>query len=173
MTCGPARARAMSALFGGNPGPGPRWAPILRSYPGNVSQLEKAGRDGSSDRTGRGSPCCPARRTAAVIDIDFHAEERRNAVLRGTQAGRQVRPHEDGEIAAVRGLNALAEGGQHAAVGTGDRRDPAARRPNAAIRRGAASLAAPRDGTAGMRLHPATIIGQDGRGFITKGEAGE
>src|SRR5882762_7637964 len=89
------RHGAMSTLFGGIRAPSTLGS-HLRSYTwGNVSQLEKAGRE-FLIALAREAPLLPGAGTLAFIDIDSMQETR----LRAPQAGRQVRPHEDpGEIA--------------------------------------------------------------------------
>ena len=90
------RHGAMSALFGGIRAPSTLGS-HLRSYTwGNVSQLEKAGREFLAELA-RQAPLLPGADVLAFIDIDSMQKR----VYGHQQAGRAVRAHEDpGEVAA-------------------------------------------------------------------------
>ena len=139
----------MPALFGGVRAPSTLGS-HLRCYTwGNVAQLEKAGREFLAELARR-APLLPGAGTLAFIDIDSMQKR----VYGHQQAGRQVRAHEDpGEVAAGPGPERAGRGGQHAAVGAGDRRHPAARRERRLrARRGQPGRAGHRH-RAGVRLH--------------------
>ena len=130
------RHGAMGALFGGVRAPSTLGS-HLRSYTwGNVSSWRR--RAGSSSRAGAGGAAAARRGGAGVRGHRLDAE----AGLRVPQAGREVRLHQDrGEAGGGPRAERAGRGHQHAAVGAGDRRDPAARRERR-LRAGAASLAA-------------------------------
>src|SRR5690348_9234559 len=112
------RHGAMGTLFGGIRAPSTLGS-HLRCYTwGNVSQLEKAGRELLA-ALARRSPLLPGAGTLAFIDIDSMQER---VYERPPQAGRAVRAHQDrGEIAAGPGPERAGGGGQQAALGAGGR----------------------------------------------------
>ena len=118
------RHGAMTGLFGGVRAPSTLGS-HLRCYTwGNVSQLEKAGREFLIALAGQ-APVLPGAGTLAFIDIDSMPK----TGLRAPEAGRPVRAHKDpGEIAAGPGAERTGRDGEHAAVGAGNRRHQAARR---------------------------------------------
>jgi hypothetical protein len=142
------RHGAMSVLFGGVRAPS-RLGSHLRSYTwGNVSQLEKAGREFLIALAGQ-SPLLPGADVLAFIDID--SMQKRVYGYPAQEAGRAVRAHEDpGEIAAGPGPERAGGSGQHAAVGTGDRGHAAAAGmpPPRAARRAWPPAPSPPPGTA-------------------------
>jgi hypothetical protein len=131
------RHGAMSTLFGGVRAPSTLGS-HLRSYTwGNVSQIEKAGREFLAELSRR-APLLPGAETLAFIDIDsmqkrVYGHKKQGAKFGHTKIG--------GKSLLVRGLNALA-----AAISTPLAAPVIAatrlRGGNAASARGAASLAA-------------------------------
>jgi len=117
------RHGAMPALFGGVRAPSTLGS-HLRCYTwGNVSQLEKAGREFLVNLAGR-APLLPGAGTLAFIDIDSMQKRVYGHNKQGARFG-----HKDpGEIAAGPGPERADRHDQHAAVGAGARRDQAARR---------------------------------------------
>ena len=137
------RHGAMSALFGGVRAPSTLGS-HLRSYTwGNVSQLEKAGREFLIALAGR-APLLPGAGTLAFIDIDSMQKRVYGHKKQGARFGHTKI---QGKSLLVRGLNALA-----AVVSTPLSAPVIAatrlRGGNAASARGAASLAAQAIGTA-------------------------
>ena len=118
------RHAAMGTLFGGVRAPSTLGS-HLRCYTwGNVSQLEKAGREFLAELA-RQSPLLPGADVLAFIDIDSMQKR----VYGHHKQGRAVRAHEDpGEIAAGPGPERAGGSGQHAAIGAGGRGHEAARR---------------------------------------------
>ena len=146
--CGTARWAPCSAGSGRRR----RWARTCAPINfGNVAQLEKAGRK-LLVRLAREAPLLPGGEVSGVHRHRLVAEAR----LRVRQAGRPVRGHEDREQAG-QGPRAERAGrdGQHAGLGAGDRRDPAAGRERR-LRpgRGQPGLRGDRDRPGG-RLHRA------------------
>ena len=137
------RHGAMPALFGGIRAPSTLGS-HLRSYTlGNVSQLEKAGREFLAELA-RQAPLLPGAETLAFIDIDSMQKRVYGHHKQGARFGHTKI---QGKSLLVRGLNALA-----AAVSTPLSAPVIAatrlRGGNAASARGAASLAARAIGTA-------------------------
>jgi hypothetical protein len=137
------RHGAMPALFGGVRAPSTLGS-HLRSYTwGNVSQLEKAGREFLIALAGR-APLLPGAGTLAFIDVD---SMQKRVYGRDKQGARFGHTKIQGKSLLVRGLNALA-----AVVSTPLSAPVIAaarlRGGNAASARGAASLAARAIGTA-------------------------
>ena len=137
------RHGAMSALFGGIRAPSTLGS-HLRSYTwGNVSQLEKAGREFLAELARR-SPLLPGAETLAFIDIDSMQKRVYGHHKQGARFGHTKI---QGKSLLVRGLNALA-----AVISTPIAAPVIAatrlRGGNAASARGAASLAAQAIGTA-------------------------
>ena len=137
------RHGAMSALFGGIRAPSTLGS-HLRSYTwGNVSQLEKAGREFLIALAGE-APLLPSAQTLAFIDID---SMQKRVYGHSKQGARFGHTKIQGKSLLVRGLNALA-----AVVSTPLSAPVIAatrlRGGNAASARGAASLAARAIGTA-------------------------
>ena len=143
------RHGAMSTLFGGVRAPSTLGS-HLRSYTwGNVSQLEKAGREFLA-RLAREAPLLPGAGTLAFIDIDSMQKRVYGHQKQGARFGHTKI---QGEIAAGEGPERAGRGGQHAAVGAGGRRDQAARRQRRLrARRGQPRHAGHRR-RAGLRLH--------------------
>jgi hypothetical protein len=130
------RHGAMSTLFGGVRAPSTLGS-HLRSYTwGNVSQLEKAGREFLVNLAGR-APLLPGAETLAFIDIDSMQKRVYGHQKQGARFGHTKI---QGKSVLVRGLNALA-----ATVSTPIAAPVIAatrlRGGNAASARGAASLA--------------------------------
>jgi hypothetical protein len=137
------RHGAMSALFGGIRAPSTLGS-HLRSYTwGNVSQLEKAGREFLIALAGE-APLLPGAQTLAFIDID---SMQKRVYGHSKQGARFGHTKIQGKSLLVRGLNALA-----AVISTPLSAPVIAatrlRGGNAASARGAASLAAGAIGTA-------------------------
>jgi len=137
------RHGAMASLFGGVRAPSTLGS-HLRSYTwGNVSQLEKAGREFLT-RLVRAAPLLPGAETLAFIDIDSMQKRVYGHKKQGARFGHTKI---QGKSLLVRGLNALA-----AVVSTPIAAPVIAatrlRGGNAASARGAASLAAQAIGTA-------------------------
>ena len=137
------RHGAMSALFGGVRAPSTLGS-HLRSYTwGNVSQLEKAGRE-FLIALAREAPLLPGAGTLAFIDIDSMQKRVYGHQKQGARFGHTKIP---GKSLLVRGLNALA-----AVISTPIAAPVIAatrlRGGNAASARGAASLAVRAVGTA-------------------------
>ena len=137
------RHGAMSTLFGGVRAPSTLGS-HLRSYTwGNVSQLEKAGREFLAELT-RQAPLLPGAGTLAFIDIDSMQKRVYGHHKQGARFGHTKI---QGKSLLVRGLNALA-----ATISTPIAAPVIAatrlRGGNAASARGAASLAARAIGTA-------------------------
>src|SRR5216684_7058336 len=137
------RHGAMDALFGGIRAPSTLGS-HLRSYNwGNVSQLEKAGRE-FLVRLAREAPLLPGADTLAFIDIDSMQKRVYGHKKQGARFGHTKI---QGKSLLVRGLNALA-----AVISTPIAAPVIAatrlRGGNAASARGAASLAAQAIGTA-------------------------
>jgi hypothetical protein len=137
------RHGAMSTLFGGIRAPSTLGS-HLRSYTwGNVSQLEKAGREFLAELSRR-APLLPGAGTLAFIDIDSMQKRVYGHKKQGARFGHTKI---QGKSLLVRGLNALA-----AAISTPLSAPVIAatrlRGGNAASGRGAASLAARAIGTA-------------------------
>src|SRR5512142_2582350 len=137
------RHGAMPALFGGVRAPSTLGS-HLRSYTwGNVSQLEKAGREFLISLAGR-APLLPGAGTLAFIDIDSMQKRVYGHKKQGARFGHTKI---QGKSLLVRGLNALA-----AVISTPLSAPVIAatrlRGGNAASARGAASLAAQAVGTA-------------------------
>jgi hypothetical protein len=142
------RHGAMTALFGGIRAPSTLGS-HLRSYTwGNVSQLEKAGREFLAELARR-APLLPGAGTLAFVDVG--SMQRRVYGLK-KQGARFGHTKIQGKSLLVRGLNALA-----ATISTPIAAPVIAatrlRGGNAASARGAASLAARAIATAGGRLH--------------------
>jgi hypothetical protein len=137
------RHGAMDALFGGIRAPSTLGS-HLRSYTwGNVSQLEKAGREFLAELA-RQAPLLPGAETLAFIDIDSMQKRVYGHQKQGAKFGHTKI---QGKSLLVRGLNALA-----AVISTPIAAPAIAatrlRGGNAASARGAASLAAQAIGTA-------------------------
>ena len=137
------RHGAMSALFGGVRAPSTLGS-HLRSYAwGNVSQLEKAGREFLAELARR-APLLPGAGTLAFVDIDSMQKRVHGHAKQGARFGHTKI---QGKSVLVRGLNALA-----AVISTPLSAPVIAatrlRGGNAASARGAASLAARAIGTA-------------------------
>jgi hypothetical protein len=137
------RHGAMDALFGGVRAPSTLGS-HLRSYTwGNVSQLEKAGREFLA-RLAREAPLLPGAGVLAFIDIDSMQKRVYGHAKQGAKFGHAKI---QGKSLRVRGLNALA-----AAISTPIAAPVIAatrlRGGNAASSRGAASMAAQAIGTA-------------------------
>ena len=114
------RHGAMDRLFGGIRAPSTLGS-HLRSYTwGNVSQLEKAGREFLAELARR-APLLPGADTLAFIDIDSMQKRVYGHQKQGAKFGHTKI---QGKSLLVRGLNALAAVDQHAARGAGDRRAP-------------------------------------------------
>ena len=114
----------MPALFGGVRAPSTLGS-HLRSYTwGNVSQLEKAGREFLIALAGR-APLLPGAGTLAFIDIDSMQKRVYGHHKQGARFGHTKI---QGKIAAGPGPERAGRDHQHAAVGAGDRRHQAARR---------------------------------------------
>ena len=143
------RHGAMGTLFGGIRAPSTLGS-HLRSYTwGNVAQLEKAGREFLAELA-RQAPLLPGAGTLAFIDID---SMQKRVYGHSKQGARFGHTKIQGKSLLVRGLNALAAVDQHAAVGAGDRRHPAARRERRLrARRGQPRRPGHRH-RAGLRLH--------------------
>jgi hypothetical protein len=147
------RHGAMGSLFGGVRAPSTLGS-HLRSYTwGNVSQLEKAGRE-FLVRLAREAPLLPGAETLAFIDIDSMQKRVYGHKKQGARFGHTKI---QGKSVLVRGLNALA-----AVVSTPLSAPVIAatrlRGGNAASARGAASLAAQAIGTARACGCAGTII---------------
>jgi len=147
------RHGAMGALFGGIRAPSTLGS-HLRSYTwGNVSQLEKAGREFLVNLAGR-APLLPGAGTLAFIDIDSMQKRVYGHHKQGARFGHTKI---QGKSLLVRGLNALA-----AVISTPIAAPVIAatrlRGGNAASARGAASLAAQVIGTAREAGCTGTII---------------
>ena len=137
------RHGAMSTLFGGVRAPSTLGS-HLRSYTwGNVSQLEKAGREFLAELARR-APLLPGAGTLAFVDIDSMQKRVYGHAKQGARFGHTKI---QGKSVLVRGLNALA-----AVISTPLSAPVIAatrlRAGNAASARGAASLAARAIGTA-------------------------
>ena len=143
------RHGAMSALFGGVRAPSTLGS-HLRSYTwGNVSQLEKAGRE-FLVALARRAPLLPGAGTLAFIDIDSMQKRVYGHHKQGARFGHTKI---QGKSLLVRGLNALAATISTPLVGAGDRRHPAARRQRRLrARRGQPGRPRHRH-RAGLRLH--------------------
>ena len=143
------RHGAMSTLFGGVRAPSTLGS-HLRSYTwGNVAQLEKAGREFLAELA-RQAPLLPGAGVLAFVDIDSMQKRVYGHQKQGARFGHTKI---QGKSLLVRGLNALAAVDQHAAVGAGDRRHPAARRERRLRpRRGQPRRPGHRH-RAGLRLH--------------------
>ena len=146
------RHGAMPALFGGVRAPSTLGS-HLRSTWGNVSQLEKAGREFLVNLAGR-APLLPGAGTLAFIDVDSMQKRVYGHRKQGARFGHTKI---QGKSLLVRGLNALA-----AVVSTPIAAPVIAatrlRGGNAASARGAASLAAQAIGTARACGCTGTII---------------
>src|SRR6266487_4456468 len=147
------RHGAMPALFGGVRAPSTLGS-HLRSYTwGNVSQLEKAGREFLVKLAGQ-APLLPGAETLAFIDVD---SMQRRVYGHHKQGARFGHTKIQGKSLLVRGLNALAP------VIAATR----LRGGNAASARGAASLAAQAIGTARDCGCTGTIIVRLDSGFYS------
>ncbi len=147
------RHGAMDALFGGVRAPSTLGS-HLRSYTwGNVTQLEKAGREFLAELT-RQAPLLPGAGTLAFIDIDSMQKRVYGHQKQGARFGHTKI---QGKSLLVRGLNALAAviSTPIAAPVIGATR---LRGGNSASARGAASLAAQAIGTAREAGCTGTII---------------
>jgi hypothetical protein len=137
------RHGAMGALFGGVRAPSTLGSHLRAFTWGNVSQLEKAGRE-FLEGLSRRAPLLPGAGTLAFIDIDSMQKRVYGHAKQGAKFGRTKI---QGKSVLVRGLNALAAviSTPIAAPVTGATR---LRGGNAASARGAASLAVQAIGTA-------------------------
>ena len=147
------RHGAMTALFGGIRAPSTLGS-HLRSYTwGNVSQLEKAGREFLAELA-RQAPLLPGAETLAFIDVDSMQKRVYGHQKQGARFGHTKI---QGKSLLVRGLNALA-----AVISTPIAAPVIAatrlRGGNAASARGAASMAAQSIGTARACGCTGTII---------------
>ena len=144
--CGTAR---WSTLFGGVRAPSTLGS-HLRSYTwGNVSQLEKAGREFLAELA-RQAPLLPGAGTLAFIDIDSMQKRVYGHQKQGAKFGHTKI---QGKSLLVRGLNALAAVISTPIVRAGDRRHAAARRERRLRpRRGQPGRPGDRH-RAGLRLH--------------------
>jgi hypothetical protein len=138
----------MSTLFGGVRAPSTLGS-HLRSYSwGNVSQLEKAGREFLIALAGQ-APLLPGAGTLAFIDIDSMQKRVYGHKKQGAKFGHQ----DPGQIAAGPGPERAGRDHQHAAVGAGDRHHQAARRERRLrARRGQPGRTSHRH-RAGVRVH--------------------
>jgi hypothetical protein len=156
------RHGAMSTLFGGVRAPSTLGS-HLRSYTwGNVSQLEKAGREFLAELA-RQAPLLPGADTLAFIDIDSMQKRVYGHHKQGARFGHTKI---QGKSVLVRGLNALA-----ATISTPLSAPVIAatrlRGGNAASARGAASLAAQAIGTARACGCTGTIVVRMDSAFYT------
>ena len=118
------RHGAMGTLFGGVRAPSTLGS-HLRSYTwGNVSQLEKAGREFLAQLACR-APLLPGAGTLAFIDIDSMQKRVYGHAKQGARFGHTKI---QGKSVAGAGPERAGRGDQHADRGAGDRRHQAARR---------------------------------------------
>ena len=118
------RHGAMGTLFGGVRAPSTLGSHLRAFTWGNVSQLEKAGREFLAGLARRGAAA--ARRGNRCLHRHRLDAETR---LRAQETGREVRAHEDpGKIGAGAGPERAGRGHQHADRAAGHRRHEAARR---------------------------------------------
>ena len=143
------RHGAMDVLFGGVRAPSTLGS-HLRSYTwGNVSQLEKAGREFLAELARR-APLLPGADTLAFIDIDSMQKRVYGHQKQGARFGHTKI---QGKQGAGPGPERAGRRDQHAAVSAGDRRHPAARRERGLRARRGQPRRPGHHHCAGVRLH--------------------